>query len=286
MNRSHKLICIVVALAIFTTFATLKAEELILKNGDTIAFMGDSITRQGWESDSGYVKKVVEGLKVNGIKIKPYPAGISGHKSNDMLARLEKDVISKKPTWMTLSCGVNDIAQGARGVKLEDYKKNISKIIDICQKNGIKVIILTATVVHGNPKSAINQKLDKYNDFLRKLAAEKNLILADLNADMQQELRKRNPEGKRKGHILTYDGIHMNPLGNTMMAIGVLRTFGLSDKQLAKARESWKDNTGGLRLTVQITDEDFEKIEEMSAKKNSSGINLASEIARKALISK
>ena len=48
------------------------------------------------------------------------PAGISGHKSDQMLARLDKDVLSKKPQWMTLSCGVNDVWHGPRGVPLDE----------------------------------------------------------------------------------------------------------------------------------------------------------------------
>lgn len=58
------------------------------------------------------------------------PAGISGHKSNQMLARLERDVLKKKPQIMTLSAGVNDVWHGRRGVSLEDYRKNITEIVD------------------------------------------------------------------------------------------------------------------------------------------------------------
>ena len=45
---------------------------------------------------------------------------LAGHKSNDMLARLEADVLSKNPQWMTLSCGVNDVWHGNKGVPLDD----------------------------------------------------------------------------------------------------------------------------------------------------------------------
>ena len=70
-------------------------------------------------------------------------AGISGHKSNQMLERLERDVLSKKPDWMTLSCGVNDVWHGAKGVALPEYQKNITEIVDKAQAANVKVIILT-----------------------------------------------------------------------------------------------------------------------------------------------
>jgi lysophospholipase L1-like esterase len=153
-----------------------------------------------------------------------------------MLARLDKDVISKKPEWMTLSCGVNDVWHGARGVPLEDYKKNITEIVDKCQAANIKVMILTSTMIKEDQSNPENQKLEGYNAFLRELAGQKKCLLADLNADMQAAL-KAAPE--HKGNYLTRDGVHMNPLGNQMMATGVLKGFGLSEDQLMKAKEAW-----------------------------------------------
>ena len=214
------------------------AAELQVKDGQKIAFMGDSITAGG-AKPKGYVSLTIKGLEANGVKATAIPAGISGHKSNQMLARLEKDVLSKKPDWMTLSCGVNDVWHGARGVSLEDYKVNITKIVDQCQAAGVKVMILTATMIKEAQTNELNQKLVPYNEFLRTLATEKKCLLADLNADMQAAIAKAGPD--RKGNILTGDGVHMNPAGNEMMALGVLKAFGLSEEQLQKAQKSWAE---------------------------------------------
>jgi lysophospholipase L1-like esterase len=184
------------------------AAELQVKDGQKIAFMGDSITAGG-AKPKGYVSLTIKGLEANGVKATAIPAGISGHKSNQMLARLEKDVLSKKPDWMTLSCGVNDVWHGARGVSLEDYKVNITKIVDQCQAAGVKVMILTSTMIKETQTNELNQKLVPYNEFLRTLATEKKCLLADLNADMQAAIAKAGPD--RKGNILTGDGVHMNP---------------------------------------------------------------------------
>jgi hypothetical protein len=40
---------------------------------------------------------------------------------------------------------------------------------------------------------------------------------------------------------LTADGVHMNPLGDMMMATGVLKAFGLTEEQLKKAQDKWLD---------------------------------------------
>ncbi len=226
------------ALAATVLLTSAQAGEILVKDGQKIAFLGDSITAGG-AKPGGYVTLTIQGLEANGVKTTAIPAGISGHKSNQMLARLEKDVLSKKPDWMTLSCGVNDVWHGAKGVPLEDYKKNITEIVDKCQAAGIKVMILTATMIGEDAENPNNQKLAPYNAFLRELATEKKCALGDLNAEMQAGLAKIGGAGP-KTKILTSDGVHMNPAGNKMMAVGVLKGFGLDEAQIEKAKESWE----------------------------------------------
>jgi lysophospholipase L1-like esterase len=229
------------------------AAEILVKSGDKIAFLGDSITQAGWGQPSGYVRLVMEGLKANGIQAEAIPAGISGHKSDQMLARLEKDVLSKNPQWMTLSCGVNDAWHGARGVPLDEamaangtfdanvaqrgtYKKNITDIIDRASAAGVRPIILTATVIKEQLDGELNQKVAPYNEFLRGLAKEKNIPLADLNAMFQEAIKAANKPGT---NVLTSDGVHMNADGDQLMAVGVLQAFGLGAEQIEKAKSAW-----------------------------------------------
>lgn len=212
------------------------AGEIVVTGGQKIAFLGDSIT-QGGVQPKGYVTLVMKGLEANGVKAEMIGAGISGHKSNQMLERLERDVLSKKPDWMTLSCGVNDVWHGARGVELEPYKQNITQIVDKCQAAGVKVMILTSTMIKEDAGNDLNKKLAGYNDFLRALAKEKKCLLADLNADMQAAVAKKDPA--KPGNLLTGDGVHMNDAGNRMMASGVLTAFGLDADQLGKAVAAW-----------------------------------------------
>ena len=228
------------------------APSLAVKNGDKIAFLGDSITAGGVK-EKGYATLVMEALKSEGLDVSSVPAGKSGNRSNDMLARLDTDVISKKPQWLLLSCGVNDVwhfklrlgARTFQGVPLEDYKKNITAILDKAKAAGIKVMILTATMIGEDPERELNKNLIPYNDFLRQIAKERNCLLADLNTDMQEALKKI-PDGKGPAKMfgepeykrdiknkLTTDGCHMNNLGNIMMAKGVLRAFGLSEEKIA-----------------------------------------------------
>ncbi len=238
--------------------STAKDLDVPLESGDTIAFMGDSITQAG-NRGNGYINLVINGLKHHGLDVKKIPAGKSGNKSTNMLARLEKDVISKKPEWMTLSCGVNDVwhfklVLGNRtfeGVGIEDYKKNITEIIDACQKADIKVMVLTSTMIGEDPSKELNQDMIPYNEFLREIAKEKGCLLADLNAQMQAQLKTIPDVPGKPGNFgkffygsdvknkLTSDGCHMNAEGNKMMARGILKAFGMTDEQVAEAEKAW-----------------------------------------------
>ena len=131
-------------LALLLSVATLPA-EIVLKSNDRVAFLGDSITAQGWSNAHGYVRLVVAGLQANGVAITPLPAGVGGHKSNDMLARLEHDVLAKQPDWVLISCGMNDVIHGAKGIPLDQYRANMTAIVTRCQKAGIKVALCTTT---------------------------------------------------------------------------------------------------------------------------------------------
>lgn len=250
----------VILVAVFCSGSGSLAEEhpLLVKPGEKIAFLGDSITQAG-NRKKGYLTRVMDALNRESLGLTHVPAGISGHKSSNMLARLDRDVLSKDPDWMLLSCGVNDVwhftlTLGERkfqGVELPEYKENIRQIVERTEEAGIKVMILTSTMIGEDPEKPTNRRLEPYNDFLRKLAAEKKLPLADLNQAMRGALAQI-PDEKGRARMygepnydrmiqnkLTTDGCHMNPLGNIMMAKGILRTFGLSEEKIAAAEKDW-----------------------------------------------
>ena len=243
------------------TCSFVRGDEARIKTGDKIAFLGDSITQGGAGHPGGYVQLVGSGLAAAGVKVEIIGAGISGHKSNQMLERLERDVLSKKPTWMTLSCGVNDVWHGANGVLLDAYQKNITEIVEKAQASGIQVMILTSTMINEDAKNDTNQKLAPYNEFLRKLAADKKCLLADLNADMQAAIKPAAAGGKQVNLQLTSDGVHMGPLGDRLMARGILKAFGLSEEQLQQANEAWLNaKTARIQGNLTLTLRQYERL--------------------------
>ncbi len=240
--------------------------DMAVRPGEKIAFLGDSITAGGARGPAGYCRLVIRGLAELGVEAKMIAAGISGHKSNQMLARLERDVLAKKPDWMTLSCGVNDVWHGKRGVPLAEYKQNITAIVERAQAKGIKVMILTSTMIREDQGNELNKQLLPYNAFLKQLAAKKKCRFADLNAAMQAALD--TGPNRPKGNQLTTDGVHMNAFGNMMMAFGVLRAFGASDSQIHALRGKFEaiPDSCQVRLNARMSASEFRQLRAAATK--------------------
>jgi lysophospholipase L1-like esterase len=243
--------------------------EIVVKPGDKVAFLGDSITAAGYSNAGGYVQFIGAAMAANGVKIELIGAGWSGHKSDQMLARLERDVLSKKPQWMTLSCGVNDVWHGEKGIPLPEYQKNITTIVERTQAAGIQVVILTLTMITEDAANPNNKKLADYNAFLRTLAAEKKCLLADLNADMQAALAeaKKSAPSPAPRNLLTTDGVHMAYAGDMMMATGVLKALGFDSTEIEKAKAAWLDlpETNVFENKVALTQRQAEALAKLAA---------------------
>ncbi len=239
---------------------TLCAVDFPFRDGDKIAFLGDSITELGTKNPLGYVNLVMDGLREAGLEVTAVPAGVSGHTSVNMLKRVDKDVIAKKPSWMFLSCGVNDAPNGIDnpGVPLENYIKNINTIIDKCDKAGIKVIILSATPVVEEPEHVANKNLVAYNDALREIAKKRNLPLVDLNKRFNQFIQHKED---KKVRVLTIDGTHMSPKGDLLMAVTILQTL-KTDVDYKDLIERWMNQKNGhqIKMTLEISMNEMEHL--------------------------
>jgi lysophospholipase L1-like esterase len=211
--------------------------EFMLEEGDQIVAIGDSITQAG-----GYLRNVdaVLAQQYPGLKLpKIVNVGISGQKAEDLVKRFERDVVSRKPALVTLSIGINDVWHRLKDPHdaqvLAKYKENVSKMVDRAQAAGVKVVLLTPTVIQEDPKSEGNQRLKLYVEAMRQIAAEKKVRVVNLHQMFLDVLAKRPKElgESAKGLVLTTDGVHMNTAGDALMAIGVLRGLGVPDHKIA-----------------------------------------------------
>ena len=212
---------------------------LQLKPGQTVVAIGDSITAYGnfngyltmWDT---FLAQHYPDLKIPNI----INAGIGGQTSQDLVARFQSDVVDKKPDMVTISIGINDVWSRLGAPHDEEilaaYKQNITKMIDMAQGAGIEVLLLTPTIIVEDLNSEGNRRLAMYVEAEQQIAKEKKCAVVDLHRLFLAALHKKPADGEPTW--LTADGVHMKPLGYAIMAVGLLRGFGVSDALLAAHR--------------------------------------------------
>ncbi len=201
-----------------------------LKDGETIVFLGDSITQAG-AGETGYItvfRQTLEKARPNsGIKI--IGAGISGNRVPNLEARLDQDVLSHKPNVVVIYIGINDVwhSKNGRGTSAADYEQGLRNLVKRCRDAGARVILATPSVI-GEKHDGSNEldgMLEQYSAISRKVATETETTLLDLRAAFLNYLREYNTAGQEQG-VLTTDGVHLNDAGNRFVAVRMLEATG------------------------------------------------------------
>jgi lysophospholipase L1-like esterase len=234
--RCHRIAVAAAVLIVFglsTAFAG-SEKSVPLKKGERIVFLGDSITAGG-VNPKGYVTLIKNRLqeKHADLGITIVGAGISGNKVPDLQKRLERDVLSKKPTLVVIYIGINDVWHGesnpANGTSKEKFEEGLKEIIGKIQAAGARVVLCTPSVI-GERKDGSNKndtKLEEYSAISRAVAKDTKVQLCDLRKEFLTHLKINNPDNKAKG-ILTTDGVHLNNAGNEFVADVMMKS--LDDK--------------------------------------------------------
>ena len=106
----------VVVFAAFGSAGSMAADEaayvprqplagLDLKDGDTIVFLGDSITHQCLYTQ--YVEDYFY-TRFPKMRLRLHNAGVGGSRAWDALLRFDQDIASYKPKYVTVLLGMND----------------------------------------------------------------------------------------------------------------------------------------------------------------------------------
>lgn len=206
------------------------AKTVELKQNDKIIFFGDSLTAlAGADAPKTHVSKGYVAIVRDSLKAKHKDKNLTvdwvatgGHTVPDLLKRVEKDVIAKKPTIVVIQIGCND----ARRVPKEVFETGLKQLIDTLERAKIQVIQCSLTSV-GEKHDGTNKddaKLDEFAEVERAVAKEKNVPLNDLRKAFVAHWKEHNPENLGSG-VLTYDGNHFNQTGHEFVAEQMLKKF-------------------------------------------------------------
>jgi lysophospholipase L1-like esterase len=189
-----------------------------------IVFIGDSITwwgvSEGDDIGTGYVRLLHDYFKVTypERELEIVNKGISGHRINDLAERWEQDVISLQPDIVSISIGINDVARQFDSPDIEQmYPERFEEIYDSLLKNVIEktnanIVLMEPTIIKEDIQSEGNKILKSYVNITHKLAEKYNATVVPTHQAFIGILESGSDLP------LTNDGVHMNTMGNTLMA--------------------------------------------------------------------
>ena len=207
-------------------------EELQVVAGDRIVAIGDSITAEG--SYLRYIEQVLAANYPALRNLRIVSAGMSGYRSENLVSRFDVDVLARQPTIVIINIGINDVwlrlKEPAKAEVVLAYRENLTKLVAQAQHAGIHVILLSPTILQEDPNSEGNLRLASYAAAMGTVAHSQRCQFVNLRMMFLHALETRTAEKKQ---WLTSDGIHMQPLGSAIMALGVLRALGVPDTKIA-----------------------------------------------------
>lgn len=221
----------VLAVAFLLVTIVVRADDFAIRNGDTVAFLGDSITA------ARTYGKLIENytlLRFPNRRARFINVGKGGDTAAGGLARLELDVFGRGATVLIVAYGVNDIGWGfhADEEHKQRYLNAIGEIVRQCRDRGVRVYICSAAVTGADPDKTENDFLQTMCDEGMKLARENGGHSIDVQRTMR-EIQKRVWKSNesiedvaKKNSLHAADGVHLNELGQTAMAYALLKGLG------------------------------------------------------------
>ena len=210
------------------TAAALAAAPVQQETMTTIVCMGDSLTDAEWKTHQdaasySYLPAAEQhwtSLIAKELPAKVINKGIARQRTDEMLARFQKDVVAQQPEVCIIWGGANDVLQGKA---VPSILRNVRYMIELCQQNNIRPVLVDAPIrLPDDPAKAEQCQRDfaLLHEAYKKLAADEKLAFVDL-----YETKLHGTNGVPAMYTLP-DGVHLNAIGQAVAAqqmLAVLR---------------------------------------------------------------
>lgn len=235
-------------------------DKLDLKDGDTIVFLGDSITHQclytQFIEDYYYTRYPT-------VHLHFHNSGVGGDRAQDALDRFDMDVAAYKPKYVTILLGMNDGGYKQWDARtFETYQKGMLELLDKIKGIGATAIVMGPTMYdrdslllradrkasfEGDTSKYYNAVLAFYGTYMRDQAHERGLAYVDMFAalnDLNAQERLKDPN-----FTMIPDSVHPNSNGHTIMATAFLNTINaphVVSEMVARLnpKQGWKVTVG------------------------------------------
>ena len=244
--------------------------RLVLQDGDSIVFLGDSITHQCLYTQ--YVEDYFY-TRFPEMRLKLHNSGVGGARAWDALQRFDDDVAAYKPKYVSVLLGMNNGTYiPYHDETFKTYRQDMIQVADRIVDAGATPILMTPTMFDAraarikprrqrDPDSVTmyNSVLAYYGTWCREIATARGLGFVDMWGPLNQitfQQRKSNPE-----FTLIADAVHPGPSGQVVMATAMIDDLGLARrvsnvKVFKNADGSWgSETTGGEMSAVEATED-------------------------------
>jgi lysophospholipase L1-like esterase len=255
--------------------ASAPAGDFLIRNGDRVVFLGDSITEQrlyttyieayaltrhpewtlvfrnvGWGGDTSWLRQ-----RSHPDEKQLFAADAVSQQQmvEDSVGRgLARDVLPLKPTLVTIKFGMNDHSyQPFREDIFGAYVRSQSEIARVLSANGARIAFLTPQPIEDKrpdpDKDARNQSLRRFSDGLKDVAAKAGATFVD-QFDPYMKIMLHEREANPSAVIGGGDAVHPGPIGQTLMAWAILKGMGADARvslvEIDKATKKLAASTG------------------------------------------
>ncbi|MBZ5626843.1 MAG: SGNH/GDSL hydrolase family protein [Acidobacteriia bacterium] len=250
MREPKRLLWIVAALTVAAGAAAAE-DGFALRDGDRVVFFGDSITDQRLYTTFAETYVVTRFPRLNVSFVHSGWGGdrVTGGAGGPIDVRIWRDVLPYNPTVLTIMLGMNDGRYRAFDQTIfDEFSTGFKHIVDSVKRQvpGIRVTVIQPSPYDDVTRAPLfeggyNQVLLRFSDFLKQLAADQKLGLADLNTSVVAALQKANAADPTAAARLIPDRVHPIAAVHLLMAEALLRAWNapavVTDVEIDAARK-------------------------------------------------
>lgn len=244
MNFKKLLSCLI----FLTCIIGVQAQKNIpaFKKRERVVFVGNSITHGGHYHSFIWLYYMT---RFPNDPVTIMNAGIGGDSAWDIKKRLEEDVFNKKPTYITMTFGMNDVGyydfwkENAQELAQRQIEKSLDSYQGIekrmQQAGGVTKVLIGGSPYDETSKGETkvfptkNAALLKVNDFQQASAEKNGWGFVDFNRPML-EINQREQQKDPLFSLCGKDRIHPDNDGHLVMAYLFLKAQGLSGYKVAE----------------------------------------------------
>jgi len=205
---------------------------MLIKDGMTVLFIGDSITDCGRREDpnemgNGYAMRIVSNFTARypRLNVKFINRGIGGDTVRMLADRWNEDCLAIKPDIISILIGINDTWRRYEGVMehttTESFKSTYHDILtQVKEKTNAQLVILEPFLLHyPEDRAKFREDLDPKIQAVRELAREFGAIYIPLDGMFAAAATQKPNEEWAD------DGVHPTQAGHALIADAWLDTI-------------------------------------------------------------